>query len=581
MEGHLAGVDVGEEVFADDERDGQRAEDEEAEEDEGEGGVVEAPGEDVFVVVAELFELAVELHVPAPDPVFALLAFGGALVLIEVDLGLEQEVHHGGDEGAGEEVGGHHGEGDGHGERGEEVLGGSGEEHDGDEDDADGEGGDEGGGGDLLGGIEDGADEGFLLGHVAVGVFDLDGGVVDEDADGEGEAAEGHDVDGLAEGGEDDHRGGDGERDGGADDEGGAPGAEEEQDHEAGERGGDGGFADDLGDGLADEDGLVEEGSDFEVGRKPAVMRGMDCLTPSTMSMVLVSPFLRTVSRAPRLPSCRTMLVCSAKPSSTWATSLMKTTEPLAERMGMSLRAETSLGEELVLTTYSRSPMRAVPAGRTRFCCVDGLLDVDGGDVVGVHQIGVGIDHDLPDFAAVGQRDRGAFDVGETRADEGDAEVVEFGFAEAFAGERKLDDGDGGGVELDDVGRVGAGGEDAEDGLNDGGDLRDGELYLDIGLKVDADDGDALVGLGLGVLDVVDGGGEGALADGDDASFHLGGGEAAVGPDDGDDGDIDVGEDILRGLDGRADAEEEDQEREDDEGIGAPEREFNNPHLVL
>ena len=34
---------------------------------------------------------------------------------------------------------------------------------------------------------------------IAIDVFDLDGGVVDQDADGERQAAEGHDVDGLAE----------------------------------------------------------------------------------------------------------------------------------------------------------------------------------------------------------------------------------------------------------------------------------------------------------------------------------------------------------------------------------------------
>ena len=175
-------------------------------------------------------------------------------------------MHHGGDDGAGEEVGGHHGEGDGHGEGGEEVLGGPGEEDDGDEDDTDGEGGDEGRGGDLLGGVQDGADERLLFRHVAVGVFDFDGCVVHEDADGQGEAAKGHDVDGLAEGGEDDEGGGDGEGDGGTDDEGGTPGAEEEQDHEAGEGGGDDGFAGDLGDGVADEDGLIEERSDGEGG---------------------------------------------------------------------------------------------------------------------------------------------------------------------------------------------------------------------------------------------------------------------------------------------------------------------------
>ena len=100
---------------------------------------------------------------PAPDPVGLLFRAGGGLVLVELDLGREQEVHHGRNEGSGEEVRGHHGEGDGHGERGEEILGGAGEKDDGDEDNADGEGGDEGGRGDLLGGVEDGADERLLL----------------------------------------------------------------------------------------------------------------------------------------------------------------------------------------------------------------------------------------------------------------------------------------------------------------------------------------------------------------------------------------------------------------------------------
>ena len=62
--------------------------------------------------------------------------------------------------------------------------------------------------GDLLGRIENGADERLLLGHVAVRVLDLDRGVVDQDADREGKAAKRHNVDGLAERGEDGHRGG-------------------------------------------------------------------------------------------------------------------------------------------------------------------------------------------------------------------------------------------------------------------------------------------------------------------------------------------------------------------------------------
>jgi hypothetical protein len=138
-----------------------------------------------------------------------------------------------------------------------------------------------------------------------------------------------------------------------------------------------------------------------------------------------------------------------------------------------------------------------------------------------------------------------------------------------------------GGVVLEDVWGEAAGGQDAQDGLDDGRDLGDGEGDVDRGLEVDADDGDALIGLGLGVLDVVDGGGEGALADGDDAAFHLGGRQARVAPDDGDDRDIDVGEDVLGGLNGRTNAEQEDQERHDDKCVRTPQRQLYDPHVSL
>jgi len=82
------------------------------------------------------------------------------------------------------------------------------------------------------------------------------------------------------------------------------------------------------------------------------------------------------------------------------------------------------------------------------------------------------------------------------------------------------------------------------------------------------------------VLNVVDGGGEGTFADGDDAAFHLTWWQAVVGPDDGDHGDVDVWKDVLRRNDGRPDSEEEQEDRHDDEGIWAPERQFYNPHTT-
>jgi hypothetical protein len=103
--------------------------------------------------------------------------------------------------------------------------------------------------------------------------------------------------------------------------------------------------------------------------------------------------------------------------------------------------------------------------------------------------------------------------------------------------------------------------------LRDGRDLRQRHFDLGVGLEVDADDGSAAVGLGLDVLDVVDGGGHGPLEDGHHAFFHLFGREAAVAPDYADHRDIDIGKDIHRhGKDGRH-AKNGDQHRNYDKGI--------------
>ena len=65
--------------------------------------------------------------------------------------------------------------------------------------DADGQRGDQRGSGDLRGAVENGLLNLLARLDVAIDVFNLDGCVVDQDADGQSESAEGHDVDGLAE----------------------------------------------------------------------------------------------------------------------------------------------------------------------------------------------------------------------------------------------------------------------------------------------------------------------------------------------------------------------------------------------
>ena len=82
---------------------------------------------------------------------------------------------------------------------------------------------------------------------------------------GEGESAEGHDVDGFAQGAQQNDGHENGERDGDGDNDGRTPVAQKEQDHGGGETGGDEAFAENSLNGSADEERLIEERSDGEL----------------------------------------------------------------------------------------------------------------------------------------------------------------------------------------------------------------------------------------------------------------------------------------------------------------------------
>ncbi len=184
-------VGGGEEVLAEERDQEQRDQAGEQEERDEELAGFDQLGEKRFVGGADAFEAALEAALEAGEDVLR----EGCVVVY----GLEQIHGHGGHQRSGQDVGGKHGEDDGFGEGHEEIAGNAGEEEHGEKHDADGEGGDEGGHGDLRGAVEDGFAELVALFEIAIDIFDLDGGVVDEDADGEGETAEGHDVDGLAD----------------------------------------------------------------------------------------------------------------------------------------------------------------------------------------------------------------------------------------------------------------------------------------------------------------------------------------------------------------------------------------------
>ena len=122
-----------------------------------------------------------------------LLLLAGRIMLLKKVLG------HGRNHGAGKEIGSQHGEDHGFGQRHKEILGHAAHKEHGHKDDADGEGGDKGGNGNLRGAIEDRLLHFFAFFQIAIDVFDLYRGVVDQDADGQRQTSQGHDVDGLAQ----------------------------------------------------------------------------------------------------------------------------------------------------------------------------------------------------------------------------------------------------------------------------------------------------------------------------------------------------------------------------------------------
>jgi len=116
--------------------------------------------------------------------------------------------------------------------------------------------------------------------------------------------------------------------------------------------------------------------------------------------------------------------------------------------------------------------------------------------------------------------------------------------------------------------------------LGGGAELRDSGFDFGVGVEVELDDAEARQRLRLHVFDVVDVGGKGALAtDGNDVGHFLRR-DAAIGPDDADDWDIDLGEDVGRHAEDGEAAESDDEQGHDDECVRSSEGEADYPHTT-
>src|SRR5579862_3203757 len=105
-------------------------------------------------------------------------------------------------------------------------------------------------------------------------IFDFDGRVVDQNSYGQRQAAQGHDVDGLAQRAHDTYRNQDRKRDGNRDDHRTAPASQKQQNQRSGEARGDNRLADYATHGGAYKDGLVRDRLDFQFTGKRRRDRG-------------------------------------------------------------------------------------------------------------------------------------------------------------------------------------------------------------------------------------------------------------------------------------------------------------------
>ncbi|MGY3291969.1 hypothetical protein ACVWWP_005036 [Bradyrhizobium sp. LM3.6] len=190
----------------------------------------------------------------------------------------------------------------------------------------------------------------------------------------------------------------------------------------------------------------------------------------------------------------------------------------------------------------------------------------------------IDIDHDLAVFAA-GRCGQGhAWNGSQLLTDPVDAEVVELLLIETVRLEAELEHRHARGIELHDDRRLDARRHQGADGVGRRNDLRDRKIEIDVRLKVDLLNRQPVEGLRLDVLDTADVGADRILAVGTDALLHLRRREAGVAPDDRNDGDPNLREDICRHRPDRDAAEKQDQRRKHIECVRKPEREANNSH---
>src|SRR5665213_2806046 len=390
------------------------------------------------------------MRAPDRSPARGRLALGSRAV--QANLGFEQISHHGRDQRPGQQIRREHGEHDRHGERREQISGGPREQEHGDEHDTNRNGGNEGRDGDLRSPVEHGADQRLAHGDVAVRVLDLDGSVIHQNADGEGQTAEGHHIDGFSEKAQNTEGRQDRKRNGNAHDQRAAPASEKQQDHQPRERGRYRRFARDAEDGGAHKNRLIRQGYDFQFRRNVGEDSGERRLyrIDNGESRGLAVPGDGNQNAAGSVGAHDVVLDRIA---------VVDLRHVLHVDCGAVHRFDRQIVQIVEQDRAAVYPDLILglgelggSGGQNQVLQVQGVGDVDGRELPRVEFVGIEVDHNATLFAAERIRYRSTLDGAERSTDEVIGNIEDFLLAEGLAGKAELQDGNAGGIVLQNVG---------------------------------------------------------------------------------------------------------------------------------
>ena len=396
---------------------------------------------------------------------------------IDIHLRPQHEVHHSRHDGARQEVRHHHREDDRERQWRKQKLRGTGEQQHGDENNANRERGNKRGYGDLLRPVEDRARQRLRHAHIAVNIFDFDGRIVDQNADGQSHTAQRHPVDRVSHRPEHNAGSENRQRNGGADDQRTAPASQKQENHQRRQAGRDQGFARHALDCRPDKETLVEHRLDVEPGRKARQNRRQQLLHRLDNVQGRRLPVFQNGDQG--------------GPSSV-----------LADDVGLyriSVAHLRHVANVLNGTVYNLQRQIVQP-----FNCGGAAVEANkiipvphfgvarrknqalGVDRIGEHRLRIQIDHHLGALAAVRRWHRRTLNTGELGAYEILPVIEKLLLAHRLAGEAELQDGHARGVVFQDARRENARRHDAQNRLAQCRDLCYGQIDLYVRLEVNA-----------------------------------------------------------------------------------------------